>query len=140
MGIRKLVALCMLALLAACRQPTTKEIEAIVQGSSNVQIETLQIVPDDTVAAAKSSPPTVYYVCKVLFVNGTSADVTPALDHFVFVAAPPLRGSYRALTGGLPPSLAISNPPGAVRAGDKQEYTLVFHPATGATGTLAYQP
>ena len=131
----------MLALLAACRQPTTKEIEAIVQGSSNVQIETLQIVPDDTVAAAaKSSPPTVYYVCKVLFVNGTSSDVTPAVDHFVFVAAPPLRGTYRALTAGLPSSVTISNPSGAVKAGDKQEYTLVFHPATGATGTLAYQP
>lgn len=129
----------MLALLAACRQPTTKEVEAIVQGSNSVQIQTLQIVPDET-AATKPSPSAVYYVCKVFFVNGSSSDVTPALDHFVFLAGPPLRGTYRALTSGLPPSLAITNPTGAVKAGDKQEYTLVFHPATGATGTIAYQP
>jgi len=127
----------MLALLTACRQPTTPEVQAIVQGSSSVQIETLQILPDSAGGAGASS---VLYICKVLFVNTAGSDVTPALDHFVFASTRPQHASYRALTSGIPPDITASNSTSAVRAGDKQEYTLVFRPATGATGTIAYQP
>jgi hypothetical protein len=125
----------MLALLAACKQPTTQEVEAIVQGSNSVQIETLQILPDGT----GTPPADVFYVCKVLFVNTSSTDVTPSPANFVFTGGRP-RASYRALTTGLPPGVDAINPSGPVKAGDKQEYTLVFRPVTGATGTIAYQP
>lgn len=135
MGIRLCLALCMLALLAACKQPTTQEIEAIVQGTPSVQIETLQIVPDTTAAP----PQSVFYVCKVVFVNASASDVTPAPGNFVFTGGRP-RASYRALTTGLPSGVDVSNPTSPVKAGDKQEYTLVFRPVTGATGTIAYQP
>jgi hypothetical protein len=127
----------MLALLTACRQPTTPEIQAIVQGSTNVQVEVLQILPE---AEAPAGGTAVLYVCKVVFTNTGATDVTPALDHFVFTSAKPQRATYRPLTSGIPPAVTISNPADAVRAGDKQEYTLVFRPATGATGTIAYQP
>ena len=131
----------MLVLPVACRQPTTQEIAAIVQGSNNVQIETLQILPDNGAgqAAATAAPASVYYVVKVVYANNSTADVTPALDHFVFTSVSP-HASYRALTTGFPAGVSAVNPATAVRAGDKQEYTLVFHPATGATGTIVYQP
>ena len=101
-----------------------------------MQIETLQILPDNSGAAGA----TVLYICKILFVNTAASDVTPALDHFVFASARPQHASYRALTSGIPPDVTVTNPMSAVRVGDKQEYTLVFRPATGATGTIAYQP
>ena len=138
MGIRRWFALCMLALLTACRQPTTPEIQAIVQGSSNVQIAVLQILPDNPDTSGSASG--VLYVCHVVFTNTGTSDVTPSLDHFVFTSAKPQRSTYRALTSGIPPTINIANPVDPVRAGAKQEYTLVFRPATGATGTIAYQP
>lgn len=125
-----------------------------------MQIEALQILPDDASPApvaptptatgaprggrasaspVEEAPASVYYVCKVLFVNSSSADVTPALDHFVFVSQSP-RATYRALTSGLPAGIDATNPTTSVKAGDKQEYTLVFHVPTGAIGTVLYQP
>lgn len=138
MGIRSFAAACMLALLTACRQPTTGEVAQIVQGSTNVKIESLQILPvSDTSPDTKGSP--IFYVCKVLFTNSFHSDLTPAIDHFVFTTVMP-RESYHALTSGMPDGVAATSSPGVLSAGGAQEYTLVFRPTTGAIGTVAYQP
>lgn len=138
MTIRRLFALCVLVLLAGCRQPTTSEVRAIVEGSGNVQIATLQILPGSDTPGGPGSN-FVYYVCKVDFANTTASDVTPATDHFVFTTNRE-HTSFHALTTGIPPSVEIANPTGPVGPGNKQEYTLVFRTLPGATGTVVYQP
>lgn len=145
MGKRSLLALCMLVLLAGCRQPNADEVSAIVAGTPNVQVEALQILPaaDDApspAAGTHADATPVYYVCKVMFANTSATAITPAIDHFVFTTSYP-RASYRALTSGIPATVDVSaNPTNVVAPGDKQEYTVVFRTPAGATGTLAYQP
>lgn len=138
MGRRSLLALCMLVLLAGCRQPNADEVSAIVAGSPNVQVEALQIMPVNEDAAGTPGTP-VLYVCKVVFANTSAAAVTPAVDHFVFTTSSP-HAAYRALTSGIPSTVQATNPTSAVAPGDKQEYTVVFRTPVGATGTVAYQP
>jgi hypothetical protein len=143
MSLRRLLPLCVLVLLTACKQ--SSEVKAIVQGSPTVAISSLQILPG-TGDNAPAGGDSVYYVCKVVFTNTTGSDLTPSIDHFVFATNQEFTVDkehpvYHALIAGIPTSISIdiSNPAGPLKAGDKQEYTLVFRTALGATGTIDYQ-
>lgn len=138
--IRRLLALCALALLVACKQPSQADPnQQIVQGSPNVQVESLQIVSGAESGTSDSGAGVpLYYVCKVVFTNNFGTDLTPAIDHFVF--STPQGVVSQALTSGSTATVGITNYTGIVKAGEKHEYTLVFRAANGATGTIYYQP
>jgi len=138
MDRRSLLTLCMLVLLAGCRQPKADEVSAIVDGTPNVQVQALQILPASGEGRGLAGE-SVFYVSKVVFANNSSAAITPAIDHFVFTTMTP-RATYRGLMSGIPSTVDVSNPTNAVAPGDKQEYTVVFRTPLGATGTVSYQP
>jgi hypothetical protein len=137
---KRVLALCAVALLAACQQPTTQpDTQQIVQSSPNVQVESLQIVTGaDSGTSDSGAGVPLYYVCKVLFTNTFGTDLAPPIDHFVFSTTGGVIA--QAITSGTTATVGITNYTGIVKAGEKHEYTLVFRAATGAQGTVYYQP
>lgn len=128
-----LLALVVLVFAAGCKQPTGG-----AAGLGTVKGVGDTVVQSVTQYADPSNSQYVYYVCKIVWTNRSSQDVTPRIAKFILTDADNVR--YPALETGSTALIGVSNYHGIVKQGESHEYTVGYRVLTNVVGSIYYDP
>lgn len=134
-----LFAVCVLALLAGCKEPDSASgssagsAAGFVHPGTDIAIKSVRtFVPSDAIAGSNDE----YYVVTFTFTNNQGASLAPRIDHFVIQDLDNRR--YFGADSGNVSLVGISNYAGVLKVGDSHDYTVGFRVPSNTSGTLFY--
>jgi hypothetical protein len=132
-------AVCVVALLAGCKEPQSASetgagsAAGFVKPGTDIVIKQVRtFVPSDAIAGSNDE----YYVVTFTFTNNQGASLAPRIDHFVIQDLDNRR--YFGADSGNVSLVGISNYTGVLKVGDSHDYTVGFRVPSNASGTLFY--
>ncbi len=135
--IVSLVALGLLPVLAACKDPSAgsgASIDAaLVRPGTDIVVKDVRaFAPGDNVAYSNDE----YYIVRFVFTNHVGYALAPRPDHFVIEDRMQVR--YLGADSGNANLSGISNYDGVLKVGESHEYTVGFRVPQNTQGILYY--
>jgi hypothetical protein len=115
--------------LGGCKEPAGSNAQALVVGSQDVTVKSVQQYADPNDAKY------VYYICQITWTNA-DADMVPRIERFVLIGRDQDR--YPGIESGAVALVGITNYRGTVKHAASQDYTIGYHVLANTVGSIYY--
>lgn len=131
------VALALALAIGACKVRASAD--PAIAGIGDVRVLAVRLIPANDGGPGLASSGVTYVLATVALTNGTTRDITPAIERFVLTASPNDR--YTGIDSGSSVFVGVSNPHRMLKHGEKRDYTVGFRTTDPVVaGTISYEP
>lgn len=110
-----------------------------IAGVGDVRVLAVRLVPSGDAGPGLAGASATYVVARVALTNGTTQDMTPAIERFIYTSARNAR--YAGMDSGSAAMAGVSNSHQMLKHGETRDYTVGFRTTDAvAAGTISYEP
>jgi hypothetical protein len=110
-----------------------------IAGVGDVRVLAVRLVPTGETGPGLAGANATYVVATVALTNGSTHDMTPAIERFIYTSARNER--YAGTDSGSAAFVGVSNSHQMLKHGEKRDYTVGFRTTDAvAAGTISYEP